>query len=98
MHRSWYHTDPFREKDAQLIVNTVRELSGELTKLKMKFKDADEVLEAVQGEVGQVQKHTSLIAALGNKAMQDKHWGKVWNLVEGLPSGTLHNFNFNLLL
>jgi hypothetical protein len=97
MQRTWYH-DPFREKDAQLIVNTVRELGGELTKLKMKFKDGDEVLEAARGEVGSVQKFSALIAALGNRAMQDKHWGKVWALVDGLPTGTLHNLTFNLLL
>jgi hypothetical protein len=51
--KDWYH-DNFREQDAQAIVNTVRELSGELTKLKVKFKDSDEVLEAVQAEVGAV--------------------------------------------
>jgi len=90
--------EPFREKDAQAIVTTVRELSGELTKLKMKFKDGDEVLEAARGEVGAVQKHSALIAALGNKHMAEKHWVKVWGLVDGLPSGTLLNFTFNLLL
>ena len=41
MQKRWYHEN-FREQDAQQIVNTVRELSGELTKLKMKFKDSDE--------------------------------------------------------
>jgi hypothetical protein len=97
MQKRWYHEN-FREQDAQQIVNTVRELSGELTKLKMKFKDSDEVLEAVQAEVGAVQKHSGLIAALGNRHMQEKHWVKVWSLVDGQPSGTLLNFTFNLLL
>jgi hypothetical protein len=97
MQKRWYHEN-FREQDAQQIVNTVRELSGELTKLKMKFKDSDEVLEAAQGEVGAVQKHSGLIAALGNRHMQEKHWVKVWSLVDGQPSGTLLNFTFNLLL
>lgn len=97
MQKRWYHEN-FRDQDATQICATVKELSGELTKLKMKYKEADEVLEAVQAEVGAVAKHSALIAALGNKHMQEKHWVKVWQLVDGQPSGTLLNFTFNLLL
>lgn len=97
MQKRWYHEN-FREQDATHICATVKELSGELTKLKMKYRDGDEVLEAVHAEVGAVAKHSALIAALGNKHMQEKHWVKVWSLVDGQPSGTLLNFTFNLLL
>ena len=38
-----------------------------------------------------------MIAALGNKSMQDKHWAKVWSLVDG-PPNTLLNFNLHQLL
>jgi hypothetical protein len=77
MQKRWYHEN-FRDQDATLITTTVRELSGELTKLKMKYRDGDEVLEAVSAEVGAVAKHSGLIAALGNPHMQEKHWVKVW--------------------
>jgi hypothetical protein len=30
--------------------------------------------------------------------MLNKHWLKVWQLVDGQPSGSLGNFTFNLLL
>jgi hypothetical protein len=53
-------------------------------KTKPKFKEGkDEVLEAVISEVKEVSKYSALIAALGNKSMQEKHWIKVWALVEG---------------
>jgi hypothetical protein len=53
-------------------------------KTKPKFKDSkDEVLEAAINEVKSVSKYSALIAALGNKSMQEKHWVKVWGLVEG---------------
>jgi hypothetical protein len=38
-----------------------------------------------------------LIAALGQKAMQEKHWAKVWALVDGPPQ-TLLNFTLQDLL
>jgi len=55
------------------------------------------VLEAATADVKNVARHSNLIAALGNKSMQDKHWAKVWGLVEGPPS-TLLNFNLHQLL
>lgn len=46
----------------------------------------DEVLEAATTEVKNVSRHKDLIQALGNKAMLEKHWQKVWALVDGTPS------------
>jgi hypothetical protein len=51
-------------------------------------------LDAARAEVSEVNRHCNLIAALGNQAMQEKHWVKVWALVGG-PPGTLLNFNLN---
>ena len=96
--KRWYHEN-FREQDAQEIVNTVKERDVELVKLKVKLqKDAkDEVYEAAHSEVRSVHRHCNLIAALGDPSMQEKHWVKVWSLVEGQPS-TLLNFSLHSLL
>jgi dynein heavy chain len=62
------------------------------------FREAqDEVYQATVAEVKAVSQHSGLIAALGNKSMKEKHWVKIWSLVEGQPPN-LHSFTFNLLL
>jgi len=38
----------------------------------------DEVLDAAKAEVKNVARHSNLISALGNPAMQEKHWNNVW--------------------
>lgn len=69
-----------------------------MIKTKAKFRDkSDDVLEAAIAEVKSVSKYSALISALGNKSMQEKHWVKVWGLVEGQPS-TMLNFTFYQLL
>jgi len=96
--KRWYHEN-FREQDAQEIVQVVKERDTELVKLKVRLpKDSkDEVYEQAHAEVRSVLRHCNLIAALGDKSMQEKHWVKVWSLVEGQPS-TLLNFSFHSLL
>ena len=81
-------------------MQTVKERQSELTKLKAKLpnRDAkDEVFEEALAEVLAVSQFSNLIAALGNKAMQEKHWIKVWKLVDAQPQ-TLLNFTFQQLL
>jgi dynein heavy chain len=94
----WCNTN-FREQDAEEIVKITKERETELTKTKNStLRDTnDEVLEAALAEVRDLAAKAPLIAALGNKAMQDKHWVKVWALVESQPS-TLLNFTFNQLI
>ena len=76
----------------------MKERDTELVKTKAKFRDVkDEVLDAAIQEVKAVAKFSNLINALGNKSMQEKHWVKVWGLVEGQPP-TLLNFTLNSLL
>ena len=59
----------------------------------------DEVHMAVSDEVAEVQKHCSLIAALGNKSMLEKHWMQVWGLADPAPATlNLHNFTLKDLL
>lgn len=96
--KRWYHEN-FLEQDAAAICLHVKERESELVKLKAKVgRDAkDEVLEAATADVKTVSRHSNLIAALGNKSMQDKHWSKVWSLVGG-PPGTLLNFSLQSLL
>jgi len=77
-------------------VATVKEREGELVRLKRELpRDAkDEVLEAAVAEVKEVARSCDLIAALGRPAMQEKHWVKVWALVES-PPATLLTFTLD---
>lgn len=89
--RRWYDED-FRDQDAALIVQTVKEKEGELTRLKAALgRDTkDEVLAAATAEVKAVSKHVALISALGNTAMTKKHWTKVSALVDTPPVSLEH--------
>ena len=85
--KHWYR-DNFREQNAAEICQTVKERESELIKLKAKYcrDQKDEVLEQAQAEIKDVSRHSNLIAALGQKAMQEKHWQKIWALVDGTPA------------
>jgi len=66
------------------MVQFTKERESELNKMKLKLgsNGKDEVLDTAQAEIKDVSRHNALITALGQKAMQDKHWAKVWALVE----------------
>ena len=51
-------------------------------KVKLGSATKDEVLDTALAEIKDVSRHNALILALGQKAMQDKHWSKVWALVD----------------
>jgi hypothetical protein len=42
----------------------------------------DQVLETLRGEVKDVAVYSNLIIALGNKALEEKHWDKIFTLIE----------------
>ena len=67
----------------------------ELVKMKLALgRDVqDEVHAAATAEVAEVKKHAALIAALGNRAMQQQHWNRVFQLCETPPPPTL-DFSF----
>lgn len=46
----------------------------------------DEVLDELNKEVSYVVGHLKLIVALGQKAMEKRHWKKVFDLTEGMSS------------
>ena len=46
--------------------------------MKMNKGDRDEVLDELIREVKDVEQHKNLIMALCSKAMQPRHWGKVF--------------------
>lgn len=58
----------------------------------------DEVLEALNQEVKLVSNHNNLITDLGNKAMQTRHWNKVFALLENAQPTNLKSFSFSYLL
>jgi hypothetical protein len=51
-------------------------------KFKMKKDEKDEVLDELTREVKETNNHASLITALGSKAMQKRHWNKVFGVLE----------------
>lgn len=58
-------------------------------KMKMAKGDVDEVLDSLTNDVKIVDGHKNLITALGSKAMQARHWGKVYACLEQAPPANL---------
>ena len=56
------------------------------------------MLEVLVTEVKVVSQNINLILALGNKNMQQRHWNKVFALLDGTPPTSLRSFNFQQLL
>jgi len=51
-------------------------------KMKMPKGEVDEVLEALTQSVKEVEIHKSLILALGSRAMLQRHWLKVYAILD----------------
>lgn len=51
-------------------------------KMKMGKEDTDEVLEELTKDVNEVNGHKNLLLALGSKAMLQRHWVKVFAVLE----------------
>ena len=58
-------------------------------KFKMRKDEKDEVLDELTREVKEIQAHSNIILALGSKAMQKRHWAKVFNVLEVPNPGNL---------
>lgn len=65
-------------------MKTVAKYAKENMEMKMKMPkdEVDEVLDELTRDVTEVQAHKSLIISLGSKAMQPRHWVKVFNELE----------------
>lgn len=81
--KNWYINN-FREQDAENIVKTVAKFAKDNLQLKMKMEkgERDEVLEELTRDVKEVEAHKNLIMALGSKAMLQRHWVKVFAVLE----------------
>ena len=58
----------------------------------------DQVLETLRGEVKDVAVYSNLIIALGNKALEEKHWDKIFTLIEQPKPSSLNTFNLQFLV
>jgi dynein heavy chain len=66
-------------------------------KLQLGRETQDEVHAAATAEVADVKQHSALIAALGNRDMQEQHWQKIWGLCTSPPANTM-NFSLQMVL
>lgn len=85
MKQKWYY-DPFCQQDSAEIEKTVQTYKRETQEMIISKKGEDEVLDELQKEVQYVVGHLKLIVALGQKAMEKRHWKKVFDLTEGMSS------------
>jgi hypothetical protein len=58
----------------------------------------DQVLETLKVEVKDVAIYSNLILALGNKALEEKHWEKIFNLIEQPKPSSLNTFTLQFLV
>jgi hypothetical protein len=85
MKQKWYY-DPFCQQDSAEIEKTVGTYKRETYEMIVSKKGEDEVLDELQKDVQYVVGHLKLIFALGQKAMEKRHWKKVFDLTEGMSS------------
>lgn len=52
----------------------------------------DQVLEALKSEVKEIAVFSNLIVALGNKALEEKHWEKIFSLTDMPKPSSLNMF------
>jgi hypothetical protein len=52
----------------------------------------DQVLETLRTEVKEVVQYSNIILALGNKALEEKHWEKIFNLIDQPKPSSLNTF------
>ena len=92
-------TKPFRDLDAQEIVGQVKEFDRDNLMLRQQLPrdNPDQILEALKAEVKEFGHHNNLVLALGNKALEQKHWDKIFGLI-GQPTPALNAFNLKTLL
>lgn len=53
-------------------------------KIRLGKDEKDEVLEELDREIKDMLQHCNLILALGKSAMQERHWKKVYDLLDGI--------------
>lgn len=96
---SMWLTKPFRDLDANEIVAQVKDFDKDNLMLRQQLPrdQADQVLEALKAEVKEFGHHNNLVLALGNKALEQKHWDKIFGLI-GQPTPALNAFNLKTLL
>ena len=77
--KKWYDT-AFKTQNADDIVKAIGKLARENLEMKLKMakEEVDEVLEKLTEDVKECESHKNLITFPGNKAMEDKHWPKVF--------------------
>ena len=95
----WY-AGQFLEQDAKGIADFVKDLTVQNMQMKIKLgkDEEDQVLEAFTEEVDRVNEHVPLIVALGNKAMRQKHWEKVYGKMGLKPPALDSGFTFQSLI
>lgn len=92
LQRKWYQEN-FKEQNAEEIIETVRKYNTQNMKIRrteFAADEKDEVLEALTAEVMRVKDHTRLISALGNRAMLDKHWNRVFDVIGVQKMGNMY--------
>ena len=101
LQRKWYQEN-FKEQNADEIIETVRKYNTQNMKIRrteFAADEKDEVLEALTSEVMRVKDHSRLISALGNKAMLDKHWNRVFDVIGVQKMGNMYqNITLNYLI
>ena len=77
--------------NSEQIVKTMMKYDKDNLEMKIRLPkdEKDEVLEELDKEVKFMLQHSSLITSLGKSAMQDRHWKKVYDILEAPLPGNL---------
>lgn len=81
--KEWW-SESFKEQDSLKMESITKKFSGDANRIKnFEFPNnhTDDVCEALIKEVQFVKDHMKLILALGNKAMTEKFWKRVFEAI-----------------
>lgn len=95
----WFNK-AFREQDANEIVTQIKEFDRDnlLMRAQLPRDVPDQVLECLKTEVKDIIHYCNVMMALGNKALEEKHWDKIFTLIEQPKPSSLNTFTFQFLV
>ena len=100
VYSEWFLRQDFQSIDVEEMVKKVKSYDKDTIACKSRVPKGqkDEVVEALITKIKQVVANIGVIQDLGNKAIQPRHWAKIFDHLEGNPYVEGRGFTLNQLI
>jgi hypothetical protein len=100
VYAEWFLRQDFLSIDVEEMVKKVKTYDKECIACKSRVPKGqkDEVVEALMSKVKGVVANIGVVQDLGNKAIQPRHWAKIFDHLEGNPFVEGRGFTLNQLI